>query len=104
MEKADNVVTGDTGFYWNDLGSWSSLRTVLAPDENGNAVRGRAVTLDCSGSVILNDDAGVLLGVVGMRDVAVVKSRNGILVVPLAEEQKVKELVRRIGAGSPEFL
>ena len=104
MEKARNVIAGDAGFYWNDLGCWSSLRTVLPPDANGNAVRGRAVAIDCSGSVIMNDDAEGLLGVIGMHGVAVVKSAGGVLVVPLSEEQKVRELVERLRNEAPEFL
>ena len=103
MEKAENVVAGDTAFYWNDLGSWSSLRTVLPTDENGNTVRGRAVTLESSGNVILND-GGELIGMIGMHDIAVVKSGDGILIAPLREEQKIRELVRRIRQREPEFL
>ena len=103
MEKAHNVLAGDTEFYWNDIGSWSALRTVLPPDENGNVVRGNAVLLESSGNVILND-GGELIGVIGMNDVAVVKSGDGILIAPLREEQKVRELIRRIQQQNPEFL
>lgn len=92
MEKADNVEVGDASFYWNDIGSWSSLRSVLPLDDDGNALRGNVVTLDSANNVLICGDDD-LLGVIGMRDIAVVKSGNGILVCPLSEEQRVKELV-----------
>lgn len=90
--KADNVEVGDASFYWNDIGSWSSLRSVLPLDDDGNALRGNVVTLDSANNVLICGDDD-LLGVIGMRDIAVVKSGNGILVCPLSEEQRVKELV-----------
>ena len=69
----------------------------------GNIVQGRVVALDSSGSVLWND-GGSLLGVVGMHDVAVVHAGNGILVCPLAEEQRVRELVREAARQDGEFV
>ncbi len=103
MEKADNVEVADASFYWNDIGSWSSLQSVLPLDEQGNAVRGNVVALDSANNVLIcggND----LLGVIGMRDIAVVKSGNGILVCPLSEEQRVRELVAVLKKDFQEYL
>jgi len=103
MEKADNVLVGDVSFYWNDLGSWSSLRSVLPLDADGNAVQGKVSALDSSNNVLLNDTDD-LLGVIGMHNVAVVKFGNGVLVCPLSDEQKVKKLVQNIKQQAPEFI
>lgn len=103
MEKADNVVVRDVNFYWNDIGSWGALRSVLELDASGNAVRGKALTRDASGNVIWND-SDLLIGVVGLNGVAVVKSGNGLLVCALNAEQQVKELVHRIREIHPEHL
>ena len=93
MEKADNVLVGGLRLYWNDIGSWSSLYSLLPQDEDGNAVNGPVATLDSTGNLIWSD--GVLIGVIGMHGVAVVKSGDGLLVCPMSEEQRVKELIRR---------
>lgn len=95
MEKAENVLACDVSFYWNDLGSWSSLKSVLPLDEAGNSVQGRVVTLDAANNVLVSDEE-TLIGVIGIHDIAVVKSGNGILVCPLSEEQKVKRLVGKL--------
>lgn len=95
MEKADNVVAGNAGFYWNDLGSWSSLRSILPLDGAGNAVRGNAAVLDAANNVLWGDDQHQI-GVIGMHDIAVIQSGNGILVCPLSAEQRVKELIQQL--------
>lgn len=95
MEKADNVIAGNTGFYWNDLGSWSSLKSVLMLDENNNAVRGNIAALDAAGNVLVSDPDH-LIGVIGMHNTAVIQSGNGVLVCPLSAEQRVKELIQQI--------
>ncbi len=103
MEKADNVLVGEAPFHWNDIGSWSALRSVMTPDEAGNVCRGNVIAIDSGNNVVLTDE-GTLVGVIGMNDIAVVKSGNGILICPLSMEQRVKELVRKIEEKSPESI
>lgn len=95
MEKAENVLVGSAPFDWNDIGSWSALRSLLPVDEYGNTIRGRIAALDAEGCVLLGDD-GMQIGVIGVRNLAVVQSGNGILVCPLSEEQRIKELIKQI--------
>ena len=52
--------------------------------------------MDSKNNVPYIDD-DTLIGVIGMQTIAVVKSRNGILVCPLSEEQKVKQLLTQTG-------
>ena len=103
MEKASDVVVGDVNFYWNDIGGWNALRSVLPLDENGNALRGRVVTAAASDNVIWNDGDG-LIGVVGMHGIAVVKSGDGLLIAPLAADREIKELVGKIAEHNESFL
>ena len=103
MEKASNVLMADTSFFWKDVGGWKSLRSILPLDESGNAIRGKAIAIQSTNNLLISDDE-TMLGVIGMRDVAVVKAGNGILVCPLAEEQAVKELVAAIKTEYPDFL
>ena len=103
MEKAENVLVGEAPFYWNDIGSWSSLRSVLPLDNSGNAFRGNILAIDSENNVLVSD-ADTLIGIIGMHDIAVIKSGNGILVCPLSMEQRVKELVHKIQLVTPSFL
>ena len=87
MEKSDRVIAGDAPFEWNDIGTWSSLRSVLPCDGRGNAVKGNALLMESSGNVVFSDD-DTLIGVIGMNDVAIVKSGNGVLVCPFPANRK----------------
>ena len=95
MEKAENVKVGKVDFRWNDIGSWSSLRNLFPADDNGNVVRGNAVTLDAHDNVIIGDTE-MMLGMIGMHDIALIQSGNAVLVCPLSEEQRVKELLAKM--------
>lgn len=103
MEKADNVLVIDALFQWQDIGSWNALHSVLPQDDSGNACRGKVITVDSRNNVLVSDEETVL-GVIGLNDCAVIKSGNGILVCPLSEEQRVKELVQKLRESYPEFV
>ncbi len=94
LEKSREISCVDGSFYWNDLGSWSSLFDLEVPDATGNVTRGKNILIDTRRSVVCGDDS-TLIGVIGMRDAAIIKSGNGILVCPLSEEQSVREIIRR---------
>ena len=95
MEKAEKVKVRKVDFLWNDIGSWSSLRSLFPLDENGNVARGNVVSLDSHDNVIWGD-SDTTLGVIGMRNIALIQSGDAVLVCPLSEEQRVKELVPKV--------
>lgn len=105
MEKAHNVIVGNASFYWNDIGSWSSLRSLFQQDANGNVCKGLTTAIDTTNSVLIGDN-DTMIGVIGMRDIAVVKSGNGLLVCPLSEEQRVRDLVTQLAEheNAEEFI
>ena len=67
-----------------------------AADADGNVIRGRVLPLSSADNILINDDEKTLIGVIGIRDAAIIKSGDGILVCALSEEQRVRDLVRRI--------
>jgi len=91
MEGAERTWTIPVDFPWSDVGAWPALGELLDADEEGNAVRGRAVTLDCRDVVIVGDRT--LVAAAGLRDLIVVATPDAVLVVPAGEAQRVKDLV-----------
>ena len=71
------------------------------PDASGNVTRGKNILIDTKNCVVCGDDS-TLIGVIGMRDAAVIKSGNGILVCPLSEEQRVREIIKA-ASGNPDY-
>ncbi len=104
MEKVTDVLVVDASFYWQDVGSWKSLWSVLSRDDDGNAIQGNVLALDANNNLLVNDDGKLLLGVIGMHDIAIVKSGNGVLVCPLSQEQKVRMLVEKMAKDGKEWL
>ena len=92
MEKASNVKVGKADFRWNDIGTWSSLRSITPLDEDGNVKKGNIISLDSHDNVIIGD-SNMTLGLIGMHDIAFIQSGDAVLVCPLSEEQRVKELI-----------
>jgi mannose-1-phosphate guanylyltransferase len=88
---------------WLDVGSWPALAGTLDGDGVGNAVRGLVVALDSSGNVVLSDDPSHLVALVGVRDSVVVHTADVTMVCPVADAERVKELLalveQRTGAA-----
>lgn len=93
MEKAGNVLMVPAHFVWDDVGTWASLPRVLDIDEKGNYVRGDSICIDTTGSVIVAETGFV--AAVGVSDLVVVSSENGVLVCHKDRVQDVREIVKR---------
>jgi len=94
MEKAENVLMIPSRFAWDDVGTWSSMKRVFAPDENGNYTKGDAAQIDTKDCVIFSDD--IKLGTIGISNLIVVASKNGVLVCDINRAQEVREIVKRL--------
>jgi mannose-1-phosphate guanylyltransferase len=87
------VVPGDFG--WNDVGSWSALAALRAPDRDGNSVVGNAVTVDAQGNIIYAGDKRVI-ATVGVSDLVIVATEDAVLVLPKSRAQDVREIVKAL--------
>ena len=96
MEKARNTVVSPVRFEWDDLGSWSSLFSRLAAGADGNRGRGKRIMLDSGGNLVISDDDH-LIGAIGVKNMAIVHTSDATLVCPLDCDQRIKELLGRLG-------
>jgi mannose-1-phosphate guanylyltransferase len=96
MEKADNVLMIPGGFIWDDVGTWSSLLRVRNLDENGNYSSGDNICIETKNSVICSD--GLKVGVIGVSNMVIVASRDGVLVCDADRAQDVREIARLVEA------
>lgn len=95
MEKVREVRMFQAAFRWNDVGSWSSVFEMNPADENGNVRRGNTVAIDTRDSLVFAVDDRPL-GIIGLQDVAVISTANGVLVCPRTELQRVKEILAQL--------
>jgi mannose-1-phosphate guanylyltransferase/mannose-6-phosphate isomerase len=78
MEKTKKAGVLPVAFPWSDVGSWDGVWRVLAHDAEGNVVRGNTRLVDTRNSLVHSEE--MLTAVVGLDDVAVVTTRDAVLV------------------------
>jgi len=99
MEKADNVISAEGDFAWDDLGSWTALGRRLPADEAGNAARAWFVGLDASGNIVFDGRSGRrgVVAALGVKDCILVLTDDATLIASKKEAQRLKELVKLLG-------
>lgn len=80
-------------FAWDDLGTWDALARALPVDSSGNIIVGEAQPIDTTQSVIIS--AGPRIATVGLSEMIVVASEDGVLVCPKGRAQEVRKLVKK---------
>jgi mannose-1-phosphate guanylyltransferase len=94
MERAENVLMVPANFTWDDVGTWASLQRVLDLDGKGNYTRGDTICIDTHDCVVVGDKKAI--GVIGVSNLVIVSSKNGILICDKARVQEVREIVKSI--------
>jgi mannose-1-phosphate guanylyltransferase len=96
MEKTADAVVVPMDCGWSDVGSWSALWDVSDKDKNGNTFKGDVMATETKNSFIYAQDK--LVATVGLEDIAIVETKDAILVSKLSEVQKVKKIVEQLKA------
>ena len=94
MERAKGVLMleGDVG--WKDVGSWDTLDAVRTRDAAGNISSGDTLLLDTKNCVVYGGKK--LIAAVGVENLVIVEGRDSILVCPVDQAQRVKEVVETL--------
>jgi mannose-1-phosphate guanylyltransferase len=88
------VVTGS--FDWLDVGSFQDLHEVNESDELGNHFRGKHIYEDEVENAYVRNDEDKPVVVIGLDNVVIINSPNGLLVARKDLSQKVKDAVNRM--------
>jgi mannose-1-phosphate guanylyltransferase/mannose-6-phosphate isomerase len=96
MEKTDRAAIVPLESDWADLGSWGEIWRLSAKDDAGNVVRGDALVIDSSGSLVWSETQAV--GVIGVSELVVVQTKEALLILPRSRTEEVKQLVEQLAA------
>ena len=97
MEKSSCVYGISLDCQWHDLGSFGALRGIIQPGTDGNTViSGHTVFLDSSNNVVVTEDNGHMLALIGVEDMIVAHSPDATLVCPVEHADCLKELLEKI--------
>ena len=90
------VVTGS--FDWADIGSFKDLHDVSNKDDNGNHVKGEMIEVENTTNSYIRNEVNQSVAVIGVDNVVVINSANGLLVTNKNYAQKVGEVAKRLQA------
>lgn len=97
MEHLDRIAVIPGDFGWNDLGSFQSAWELADKDADGNAKPEGAITVGTRGSLVLDlrtsPETKRVIALVGVEDLVVVETDDGLLVTTRERCQDVKDVV-----------
>ena len=88
------VMAGD--FDWVDLGSFKDLHEISVHDDDGNHIVGENVALEDTTNSYIRQESDVPVAVIGLDNVVVINSKNGVLVTNKNFAQKVGDVAKRL--------
>ena len=96
MEKTARAAVCPVEFGWTDVGGWNELVRLGQPDSGGNVLHGPAIATDCADSLVWAEDRPV--AVLGVQDLLVVSTDDGVLVIPRARAHEMPRLIEQLKA------
>ncbi|MEH7492710.1 sugar phosphate nucleotidyltransferase [Neobacillus niacini] len=88
VEKAKHIVALPYDGYWKDLGTWNTLTEEMATTQIG-----KGVLSDDNENTHLINELDIPVTIIGVKDIVVAASPDGILVADKASSPKIKDLI-----------
>lgn len=96
MEKAGNVYVETADLGWSDLGTWNALYECSPKNQDRNVTQNcKVMTHGCEGTLFAAGPDKIVVAA-GLKDYIVVDNGNALLIYPLAEEQKIRQVVNEV--------
>lgn len=96
MEKAKNVYVERADLGWSDLGSWKALYDVSPKNHEGNVTQGCKVLANKCKNSIFSTTGDKIVVVAGLENFIVADTPNALMIYPLADEQRIRQLVNEV--------
>lgn len=99
--RAGRVATVPADLDWDDLGSWKTLRDILAKGRpNGVVTRGEVIEVECRDSLI-QASGGRLIAVLGLAEMIVIDTPDALLICGAGQAEAIKEILARLPEDDP---
>jgi mannose-1-phosphate guanylyltransferase len=83
-------------FDWVDVGSFNDLHSISFHDEGGNHVKGDNIEIEHVSNSYVRNEQELPVAVIGLDNIAVIATENGILVTNKTYAQKVGDIAKRL--------
>ncbi len=99
IEKAKHLAVVSASFDWMDIGNFKDLHDVVAKDEANNYCKGSNIfTIEAESTYIRNEEPSKPVAVIGLDNVVVVNTPNGILVARKDMSAKCGDVAKQLQA------
>ena len=78
---------------WADIGHWRSVKEMAPKDQDGNVVNSNSLLIASRNNIFLSEQ-GKLIASVGIDNLAMIETKDIIMLVKLSDAQRVKELIK----------
>ena len=95
-EKIEDGIVVPATFDWADVGSFKDLHDISVQDDDGNYISGQGVELENTTNSYVRNDGEVPVAVIGLDNVVVVSTKNGILITNKNYAQRVGDVAKRL--------
>lgn len=96
MEKADNVYVKTAELGWSDLGSWKALYEASPHNAEGNVTQNcKVLAYDCKDTIFAVSGEKIVVAS-GLKNYIVAESGNSLLIYPIDEEQRIRNIVNDV--------
>jgi mannose-1-phosphate guanylyltransferase len=92
MEKASRVLNIEATFDWDDVGNWTSVGRYLNADDDGNQHNCALSQQDAANNIVFTQ-TGQHVALIGVQDLIVVASKDGLLVADRSKAENIKKIV-----------
>ena len=97
IEKAKSLAVVAASFDWMDIGSFKDLHDVVPQDERGNYFSGDNIhAIDVENVYVRNEEDGKPIAVIGLDNVVVVNTPDGILVSRKDVSYRTGEVAKKL--------
>lgn len=94
MEQSKSVAVVACDIGWTDVGSWTVLGGLMAPDQNGNRVSGQSCLHDVTNCTISSETR--MVGAVGVDHLLIIDTPDALLVASQDRAQDVKHIYAQL--------
>ena len=97
IEKSKSLIVVPAGFDWMDVGSFKDLHEANQSDEQNNYLLGENIhTIEVENAFIRNEEPDKHIAVIGLDNVVVVNTKDGLLVARKDLSHRVGEVAKKI--------
>lgn len=97
MEKLPDLLVAPASFDWMDIGNFKDLHDVVLKDDEGNYIYGDNIhKIESENAYIRNEEPGKPVAVIGLNNVVVVNTPDGLLVARKDIAAKCGDIAKKI--------